>query len=113
MTQIGTMRQRITLQEHTVTVDAIGNRTPAWVDFYSCFAYVNLVASGKEYGSSPETVSEDTLKFVIRWCRKLRKLNSKEYRVVFSGCIYNISCVDDVQFRHQTLKLTATKEARG
>lgn len=112
MTRIGTMRQRIMVQKHTVVVDAIGNHTSAWVDYHTCFSYVNL-ASGNEYGISPETVSEDTLVFVIRWCRKLQKLNGKEYRILFNGNVYNISCVDDMQFRHETLKLTAAKEQRG
>lgn len=112
MVKIGTMRQRITLQEHRTVVDGIGNHTSSWEDFHSCFAYVNL-SSGKEYGPVPETVSEDTLVFVIRWCRKLKNLNSQEYRISYAGAFYNITCVDDVQFRHEKLKLTAEKLKRG
>lgn len=109
---IGSMNRRITIQKHTTRVDAIGNHTSAWEDYYSCSAYVNL-ASGREYGFAPETVSEDTLTFVVRWCRKLAQLNSKEYRICFEGRPYDIIVADDVQFRHEKLKLTAKRTPRG
>lgn len=109
---IGSMRQRITIQESQVKIDAIGNHTIDWVDWHSCFAYVNL-SSGKEHAVVPETISEDTLIFIIRWCQKLRALDSKKHRISYEGRIYNITLVDDVQFRHEKLKLTATKEVRG
>jgi SPP1 family predicted phage head-tail adaptor len=108
---IGSMNRRITIQKHTTAVDAIGNHTSEWSDFHSCFSYVNL-SSGREYGSAPDTVSEDTLVFTVRWCRKLSGINSKEYRIVYGGQDYDITIVDDVQFRHEKLKLTAKRVER-
>ena len=108
---IGSMRQRITLQEHKTVVDGIGNHISKWVDFHSCFAYVNL-ASGNENGTQPAVRSEDILTFIIRWCKKLENLNSKEYRISFGGHFYNITCVDDVQFGHRKLKMTGKKIVR-
>ena len=108
---IGSMRQRITLQEHKTVVDGIGNHTSDWVDSYSCFAYVNLV-SGSENGTEPSVRSEDILTFIIRWCKKLEGLSSKEYRISFGGHFYNITCVDDVQFGHRKLKLTGKRIVR-
>ena len=108
---IGSMRQRITLQEHKTVVDGIGNHTSEWVDFHSCFAYVNL-ASGNENGTQPVVRTEDILTFIVRWCKKLENLNSKEYRISFGGQFYNITCVDDVQFEHRKLKLTGKKIVR-
>lgn len=108
---IGSMRQRITLQEHRTVVDGIGNHTSEWVDCHSCFAYVNL-ASSSENGTQPAVRSEDILTFIIRWCRKLESLNSKEYRISFAGNFYNITCVVDVQFGHRKLKLTAKRIVR-
>lgn len=35
-----------------------------------------------------------------------------EPTILFGGNIYNITCVDDVQFRHEKLKLTAHRERR-
>lgn len=109
--EIGAMNRRITIQKHEVLVDSIGNHTSKWSDFYSCFSYVNL-ASGREYGSAPDTVSEDTLVFTIRWCRKISDMNSKEYRIAYGGQNYDITVIDDVQFRHEKLKLTAKRIER-
>ena len=97
--EIAKLRSRITIQHSEVVTDAIGNHTNVWVDYWSCAAYANL-ASGKEYGAAGQTLGSDTLVFEVRWCERLRELN------------YNITCVDDVQFRHEKLKLTAQRERR-
>ena len=34
--EIAKLRSRITIQQATVQTDAIGNRTNAWVDYWSC-----------------------------------------------------------------------------
>ena len=108
---ISKLRSRITIQQAVVQKDSIGNHTNAWVDFWSCAAYANL-ASGKEYGAARRTLGSDTLVFEVRWCERLRDLDSTKFRILFGGNIYNITCVDDVQFRHEKLKLTAQRERR-
>ena len=94
---IGSMQQRIILQKHILHTDEIGNHQSHWEKFYSCFAYVHL-ASGKENVTDIE---------------KLREINKKQYRILFENEVYNIICVDDVQFTHKKLKLTAVREIRG
>ena len=108
---ISKLRSRITIQRVVVQTDAIGNHANAWVDYWSCAAYANL-ASGKEYGAAGQTLGSDTLVFEVRWCERLRELDSTKYRILFGGAVYNITCVDDVQFRHEKLKLTAQRERR-
>lgn len=109
---IGSMRRRLVIQKHETVIDKIGNHTSAWTDFHSCFCYANL-ASGNEYGVSPETITEGSITFIIRWCRKLEGLNSKEYRIRFAGENYNITSIDDVQFRHEKFQIIAEKVPRG
>ncbi len=108
---ISKLRSRITIQQAMVQKDAIGNHTNAWKDFYSCAAYANL-ASGKEYGAAGQTLGSDTLVFEVRWCERLRDLDGTKFRILFGGNLYNIVTVDDVQFRHEKLKLTAQRERR-
>ena len=108
---ISKLRSRITIQRVVVQTDAIGNHANAWVDYWSCAAYANL-ASGKEYGAAGQTLGSDTLVFEVRWCERLRDLDSTKFRILFGGAIYNITGVDDVQFRHERLKLTAQREGR-
>ena len=55
-------------------------------------------------------LDSDTLVFEVRWCEWFRDLDSTKFRILFGGNIYNIACVDDVQFRHK--KLTAQRERR-
>lgn len=43
----------------------------------------------------------------------MREINKKQYRILFENEVYNIICVDDVQFTHKKLKLTAVREIRG
>ena len=109
--EISKLRSRITIQRSEVVKDAIGNHTNTWVDYWSCAAYANL-ASGKEYGAAGQTLDSDTLVFEVRWCERLRDLDATRFRILFGGNIYNITCVDDVQFRHEKLKLTAQRERR-
>lgn len=108
---ISKLRSRITIQRSEVATDAIGNHLSVWVDYWSCAAYANL-ASGKEYGAAGQTLDSDTLVFEVRWCERLRDLDATRFRILFGGNIYNITCVDDVQFRHEKLKLTAQRERR-
>ena len=108
---ISKLRSRITIQRSEVATDAIGNHLSVWVDYWSCAAYANL-ASGKEYGAAGQTLGSDTLVFEVRWCERLRDLDATRFRILFGGNIYNITCVDDVQFRHERLKLTAQREQR-
>ncbi|NBH78581.1 head-tail adaptor protein [Clostridiaceae bacterium] len=108
---ISKLRSRITIQRSEVATDAIGNHLSVWVDYWSCAAYANL-ASGKEYGAAGQTLGSDTLVFEVRWCERLRDLDATRFRILFGGNIYNITCVDDVQFRHEKLKLTAQRERR-
>lgn len=109
--EISKLRSRITIQQAVAQKDAIGNHINVWEDFWSCAAYANL-ASGKEYGGAGLTLGSDTLVFEVRWCERLRDLDSTKYRILFGGSIYNITCVDDVQSRHEKLKLTAQRERR-
>ena len=108
---ISKLRSRITIQRSEVATDAIGNHLSVWVDYWSCAAYANL-ASGKEYGAAGQTLGSDTLVFEVRWCERLRDLDATRFRILFGGNIYNITCVDDVQFRHERLKITAQRERR-
>lgn len=102
---IGRMRSRITIQKAVPVSDDIGNRTNEWRDYRSCFAFVNL-ASGKEYTAAAQTLNGDTLVFVLRWCEDLKDLDPTRFRIVFGGRLFNITCVDDVLFRHESIKIT-------
>lgn len=108
---IAKMRSKITIQKATVSTDNIGNRKNTWADYYSCSAYANLT-SGKEYAEAGQTISSDKITFTVRYCNALSALTTDGYRIVFQGELYNITCIDDYMFRHETLKLNAERIQR-
>ena len=109
--EIALMRSKIIIQKQTVSVDSIGNRTNTWSDYLTCRAYVNT-SYGYEHHTAGQTVDTATLTFTVRFCEALKTLCSDGFRIVFNGEIYNITYIDDYQFRHETLKLTAERVNR-
>jgi len=109
--EIASLRAKIVIEKHVTTVDDIGNHISSWEEYYACRAYVNLT-SGSDYGISPETIEQGTMTFIVRYARKLSHLNTKEYRIRFGDELFNIQLVDDVQKRHEKIRIIAEKEPR-
>lgn len=108
---IESLREKITIQKNTPSVDKYGNHKLTWEDYYKCSAYVNNL-SGKEYWAAAEVNAQDEIVFLIRYCSKASALDTEHYRIVFKGSIYNISFVDHVQYKNRTVKLRAKLEKR-
>ena len=104
---IETMRERITIQKSKQTTDKNGNHMLVWEDYYSCAAYVNNL-SGKEYWAAAQVTAQTDVYFVIRYCSEAAGIDSVHFRVVFREQLYNISFVDNVQYKNKTLKLRAS-----
>lgn len=104
---IETMRERITIQKSEAGNDKNGNHTLIWEDFYSCYAYVNNL-SGNEYWAAAQVNAQTDLYFVIRYSSEVAGLDSEHFRIVFRDQLYNISFVDNVQFKNKTIKLRAS-----
>ena len=103
---IAGLRVRITIQKNTTTVDRIGNHTSAWKDYFSCWA--TAVASGKsaeETQNASTTQEADRLDITVRWSSETAEVNSKQYRVLLNGRIYNILNIDDMGFKRNSRKL--------
>lgn len=104
---IETMHERITIQKSNTGVDKNGNHTIMWEDYHSCYSYVNNL-SGNEYWAAAQVNAQSDLIFVIRYCSEVAGLDSEHYRIVFRDQLYNITFVDNVQYRNKSLKLRAS-----
>lgn len=104
---IETMRERITIQRSKQTTDKNGNHMLVWEDYYSCAAYVNNL-SGKEYWAAAQVNAQTDVYFVIRYCSEVAGIDSEHFRIIFRKQLYNISFVDNVQYKNKTLKLRAS-----
>ena len=107
---INSLKKRITIQKNSLKKDENGNHILEWRDYYNCFAYVNNL-SGSEYYEAARTNRQNDLYFVIRYSSEVKKIDSEHYRIVLDEEIYNITFVDNVLYKNETIKLRASKEA--
>lgn len=102
----GAYRDPVVLERKVFTEDNIGNQRPIWQEYYRGFAYVNNL-SGSEYWAAAQTQSQNTIVFTLRYHPLLGKMNTKEYRILHRGCEYNITSIDNVQYKNETIKIRA------
>lgn len=110
---IAGLRVRITIQRNAPVTDRNGNHTSAWSDYYSCWA--TAVASGKSAEETAEagtTQEADRLDITVRYSSETAAINSKQYRVLLAGRVYDILNIDDMGFRHNSRKLKTILRAR-
>ena len=103
---IGALRTRIIIQKNETAVDQYRNHTSVWKDWFSCWA--TAVASGKsaeETQNAGYTQEADRLDITVRWSSETAAVNTKEYRVLLGGRIYDIISIDDMGFKHNSRKL--------
>lgn len=106
MMDSGAYRNRITIQKYFGGKDEIGNPDGSWEDWKEAYAYVNGL-SGSEYWEAAAVQQENTVEFVFRWHDFFDVMDTKSYRLMFRGKIYNIKMIDNIQFRNKTVKIRA------
>lgn len=109
--RIGQWRQRIVIQKNRMKKDKDGNQRNEWEDYFTCWAYANNL-SGKEYWEAAQVNQEESLFFLVRYCKELKDLDSTKYRILFRGDIYNITLVYFIQFQNKVIKLRAERVKR-
>ena len=108
---IAAMNVRITIQENSVTTDKIGNHKSVWTDLYTCWA-TPVQDSGSEGTEAGTTNSHDSLDFTVRYAKQLAGLDSTKLRVLLDGTIYNVTAIDPMGFKHNSLKFKCEKVKR-
>ena len=105
---IAAMRVRVTFQKNTVIVDKYGNHKTGWVDYFSFWATVGT-SSGSE--SSGVVINpEESLDFTCRYCSELAAVESTKYRIITEGRTYNITYVNPMGYKHNSLKFNCKLE---
>ncbi len=100
---IALLNTKILLQRNAVVVDAIGNHTNDWEDYYACHATVGG-EGGSEKAAAGQTVEDVDITFTIRYCQKAAAVTADGFRVLFRGEVYNIVAVDHMNFKKKALK---------
>lgn len=102
----GAYRQTIQIMKNGYTTDDIGNQVEAREPYLRCRAYVNNL-SGREYWEAAQAQSENMVVFTLRYCRALLSMNTLEYRILWGDKEYNITSIDNVQNKNETIKIRA------
>ena len=103
---ISGLRVRITIQKNETVVDKYGNHKSEWTDFFSCWASaVTSGLSASERESAGHTTEADKLDITVRYSTETAEVNSKQYRVLLAGRIYNILSIDEMGFKRNSRKL--------
>jgi head-tail adaptor len=115
---IAAMRVRVTFQKNAVTVDKYGNHKTGWTDYFSCWATVgsNTTMTGTGTGSESTGVvirAEESLAFTCRWCSELAVVESTKYRIICEDKIYNITYVNPMGFKKNSLKFNCELEKKS
>lgn len=106
----GAYRSLVTIQQYVSGFDDIGNPSEEWQEYKTCYAYVNGL-SGREYWEAAVVHGENTVEFVFRWKPFFDSMNTKQYRILFNGGIYDITSIDNIQFRNKTVKIRAVTKS--
>lgn len=109
---ISGLNVRITLQKNQTVVDGIGNHIDEWTDYFSCYATVSD-KSGDEELAAGQTKVNERMDFTIRYSSETKVVTADEYRIILGDRIYNITSVDDMAFKHRSIKLHAERERGG
>lgn len=101
---IGKLDRRITIQKKTVSSDDRLNQSEQWADHHTCWASVNGVTN-REYLAARQQHEENTVSFRIRCCQAVKEISKRDYRIVFSGKIYDITFVDNAMFKDSVITI--------
>ena len=103
---ISGLRVRITIQKNETVVDMYGNHKSEWTNFFSCWASaVTSGLSASERESAGHTTEADKLDITVRYSTETAAVNSKQYRILLAGRIYNILSIDEMGFKRNSRKL--------
>lgn len=102
----GAYRQRIIIETLTHGYDEVRNPLEEWRPYKKIYAYMNGL-SGKEYWEAATLNAENTVDFVCRWKKFFDYMDTRTYRIVWRGKIFNIKTIDNVRFQNEIVKIRA------
>lgn len=98
------LNHRVTIQRYMEYEDEHGISREDWIDLKTVWCSMNNLY-GKEYWEAKQYKAENTVEFVIRYnaCKDL----SVKDRIKQGDKLFNITSIDNVLYRNETLKIKA------
>ncbi|MCW6665309.1 phage head closure protein [Aerococcaceae bacterium NML191219] len=109
--KISGLNQRIIIEINAVQVDDIGNHINEWHEFYQCHALIDTKQASEKIGES-YVFDDSKVVFMVRWCQKLSSIDSLKFRVRLNDVLYNITGIDQMNYKNRLLKLHCQKVVR-
>jgi len=106
--KIGDLRQRITFQKLTTTVNENGFEVDTWEDYQTVWAAVSNL-HGREYYAAAAVQAENTVKFTLRYLKDI----DTSMRILFRGKQYNIIAIDNIKYQNRYLEIKAQEVSAG
>ena len=117
---IAAMRVRVTFQKNETVTDKYGNHKNTWTDYFSCYATAgsSTAVGANATGTGSESTgvvirSEESIAFTCRWCEALSAVTSTGYRLVCEGKNYNITYVNPMGYKHNSIKFSCELEDKS
>jgi len=98
--KIGELRNRITLQEYTISKDSFGAETETWSDVAQVWASIEPL-SGREYFAAQQINAQISTKVTIRYRAGIKPT----MRVLFGNRVYGILSVINTGEKNRELIL--------
>ena len=108
---VALLNVRITIQQQSTTVDAVGNHKNTWTDYFSCAATVSG-ESNSETEDAGTVVDNTHADFTVRYSSETAVLTPVNYRIVIDEQIYDILSVDHMNYKRKAIKLKCRKARR-
>lgn len=103
---IGDLRHRITIEKYITTQNENGFDIEKWTPYKTVGASINNLW-GKEFYAAKAVQAENTVEFICRYSKNLETLNTKEYRIFWNDRAFNITFIDNIQYKNKWLKIKA------
>ena len=102
--EIGTLNQRITILEHRIFIDEIGNHITKWEETFSLWAKVTL-KTARENTDAGVTKEVQKLEFLVRQSPASLNINSTNFRILFRNNIYNVTGITSLYDHNNYMKI--------
>lgn len=103
----GKLNKRIAIQKFNgMKQNDNGFDIPEWIEYKTVWSNVNNLW-GKEFYAAKSVNAENTVEFIVRYSKNLEVINSKEYRIFWNKRVFNITFIDNIQYKNKWLKIKA------
>lgn len=109
--RIAPLRERLTFYTRVIETDDIGNETSRFLPLFSRWCSCRLLSEVEKDGVAL-VVTDQRLRFTLRYDKTVLALNTQETQVQYQGRFYNITSIDGTTYPRELLLIDTMKEEK-